>query len=106
MCECACLAAFACTHVCMSECLSNFYGDCLVKKRTGALGQPALLSTGSPTGSPRATTYQENRADAHLLDDHFKSACPAGLVHELQAGLDIYHMCTSTETLKKVTIRP
>ncbi len=112
VCACVCLAAFACTHLCMSERLSNFYGDCLVK-RTVALG-PALLGTGSPTGSPGATTYKESQADAHLLDDHFKNACPDGLLRELQpwlrpdwpvTTLSQAHVHKQRHTLK-ITIRP
>lgn len=51
---CGCVAVFACIHLCMSECLSNFYGDYPVKRKAGR------AFWDDPHGAP---TYEEGRAE-------------------------------------------
>lgn len=47
--QCVFLAVCACTHVCMSECLSKFYGDCLIKQTGAWRTQPFLGPERPPT---------------------------------------------------------
>lgn len=100
---CMLLAAFACTHLCMTGCLFKFYGDCLIKKdRRSETTQRSPAPDHPPAGSPGATTYEEGRAHAHLLDDHFNSPCPGKLQSELQppnwtvTTIFPKHMCRDT----------
>lgn len=106
-----CLAAFACTHLCMSDCLFNFYGYCLVKadRRSGTSWppRPQVHPVRPPTrretsrccappllhGLPQKTRVQPDYRMSYRLWTRPFPLC-------------LRHTCTGRDPLKKITIRP
>lgn len=86
----------------------TFMAICLVKQ-TDTRRQPALRSTGSPTGSPGATTYQEGLADASPPRWPFQKSVSSRITAWVTTLVtartraippSLKHMCTRKDALK------
>lgn len=112
VCVCAsvCLTAFACMHLCMSECLSSIYGGGLVVKtdrRSGTTWPPRprltrrfTRSDHLPGGPGRCAPPRTRDRPDYCVNYKLGYGRTAPLLPRLQ------HMCTSKDTLRKIPIRP
>lgn len=63
-----------CTDLCMSECLSNFYGDYLIKKRIKWTGVPETFQPCPPGATTYKTVRAERRLPAEMIISKEKNA--------------------------------